>query len=47
METDNKVQDLILTTHHAFMHTFANTNAIKIVENHLGVAYMENLPVAG
>lgn len=47
MEADNKLQDLILTTHHAFMHTFSNTNAIKIVENHLGVAYMENLPVAG
>ncbi len=45
METDHKLQDLILTTHHAFMHTFANTNAMKIVENHLGVAYMENLPV--
>ncbi len=45
MEDDNKFQDLILTTHHAFMHSFSNTTAVKIVENHLGVAYMENLPI--
>jgi len=44
METDDVLQDLILTTHHAFMHTFSITDTIKIVENHLGVAYMENLP---
>ncbi len=42
MEEDNELQDLILTVHHAFMHTFANTTAVKIVENHLGVAYIEN-----
>lgn len=42
MEADNELQDLILTTHHAFMHTFANSVAVKIVENHLGVAYIEN-----
>lgn len=46
MEADDALQDIILTTHHAFMHTFANTNALKIVENQFGVAYMENLPVA-
>jgi Serine dehydrogenase proteinase len=45
MESDDKLRDLILTTHHAFMHTFSSTNATKIVENHLGVAYMENLPI--
>ncbi|SDX46076.1 serine protease, ClpP class [Hydrobacter penzbergensis] len=45
METDDTLQDLILTVHHAFMHTFASTNSIKIVENQFGVAYMENLPV--
>jgi hypothetical protein len=42
MEKDNELQDIILTTHHAFMHTFANSTASKIVENHLGVAYIEN-----
>lgn len=42
MEADNELQDLILTTHHAFMHTFGHSKASKIVENHLGVAYIEN-----
>ena len=41
MEIDNDLQDLILTTHHAFMHSFANSTAIKIVENQLGTAYVE------
>lgn len=43
MEDDQVLQDLILTAHHAFMHTFTNSNAVKVVENHLGVAYVENL----
>lgn len=42
MESDNHLQDLILTTHHAFMHTFGHSKASKIVENHLGIAYIEN-----
>lgn len=44
MEKDNDLQDLILTVHHAYMHTFANSTATKIVENHLGIAYIESLP---
>jgi len=44
MESDNDLQDIILTTHHAFMHTMSMSNAIKIVENHLGVTYIEQLP---
>ncbi len=38
LETDNELQDLVLTVHHAYMHTFAQSTAIKIIENHLGVA---------
>jgi hypothetical protein len=34
-EVDKKLQDLILTVHHAYMHTFYQTNAIKIIENHI------------
>lgn len=34
LENDDFFQDLVLTIHHAYMHTFATTNAIKIVENH-------------
>lgn len=45
METDNDLQDLILTVHHSFMHTFSNSTATKIVENHLGIAYIEQQPV--
>jgi len=44
MEDDNDLQDLILTVHHSFMHTFANTPSTKIVENHLGITYVESLP---
>jgi hypothetical protein len=32
------MQDKVLTVHHAYMHTMANTNAAKIIENHLGRA---------
>lgn len=45
MEEDDRLQDLFLTVHHAFMHTMANSPSIKVVENHLGVAYIENLVV--
>lgn len=38
LEDDKKLQDLTLTVHHAYMHTFSRTPAIKITENHLGVA---------
>jgi hypothetical protein len=45
MEQDNELQDLILTVHHSYMHTFASSMALKIVENHLGIAYVENMPM--
>jgi ATP-dependent protease ClpP protease subunit len=45
MEIDNELQDLILTVHHSFMHTFAHSTATKIVENHLGIAYVESIPI--
>lgn len=32
------LQDCVLTVHHAYMHTFASSKAIKIVENHTGSA---------
>ena len=40
LEEDNELQDLVLTVHHAFMHTFSNSSIIKIVENHNGQATM-------
>ncbi len=41
LENDDVLQDLVLTVHHAFMHTFSMTPANKIVENHLGVAMIQ------
>lgn len=38
LEDDGRLQDTILTIHHAYMHTFASSQAIKIVENHKGNA---------
>ncbi len=45
LESDFKkdFQDLVLTIHHAYMHTFASSTAIRIVENHLGNAIVFNL----
>ena len=35
-------QDCVLTIHHAYMHTFSNSSAIKIIENHNGSAVITN-----
>lgn len=35
-------QDCVLTVHHAYMHTFSNSNAIKIIENQNGSAIITN-----
>jgi ClpP class serine protease len=36
IESDQQLQDLVLTVHHCYMHALMNTGAIKIIENHLG-----------
>lgn len=36
------LQDCVLTIHHTYMHTFSNSVALKIVENHLGSAMIMN-----
>ena len=41
LEDNQDLQDAVLTTHHAFMHTFSNTFCVKIIENHNGIAYIE------
>jgi ATP-dependent protease ClpP protease subunit len=41
IEDDQDLQDLVLTVHHCFMHTMTNTNAFKIIENHLGAAFVK------
>jgi len=42
MEKDQKLQDLILTVHHCYMHALMNTPVLKIIENHGGEAFMKN-----
>ena len=39
------LQDCVLTIHHTYMHTFSNSAAVKIVENHLGGAMIMNEPL--
>jgi Serine dehydrogenase proteinase len=39
IETDAVLQDLVLTVHHCYMHTLANTGAAKLIENHVGRCY--------
>lgn len=34
LENSPDIQDCVLTIHHAYMHTFSNSPAYKIVENH-------------
>jgi hypothetical protein len=43
LEDDGRLQDAVLTVHHAFMVTLSNTPAAKIVENHNGAAFVKNV----
>jgi ClpP class serine protease len=46
VESDQTLQDLLLTVHHCFMHSLMNTNAYKMIENHLGVAFVKQVSLA-
>lgn len=41
LEKDPKLQDAVLSLHHACMLTFSTTPALKIIENHLGAAFIK------
>ena len=41
LETDQKLQDRVLSIHHIYCHTLSSTAACKIIENNLGVAYIQ------
>ncbi len=41
IEKDPKLQDLFLTVHHCYMHSLMNTPSFKIIENHLGSAFVK------
>jgi ClpP class serine protease len=44
LEEDAKLQDAVLTVHHAMIHSLSATNAFKIIENHKGVAMISSMP---
>jgi ClpP class serine protease len=43
LETDKKLQDLVLTVHHCYVHVFMNLPAYKMTENHKGIAIVKNI----
>jgi hypothetical protein len=43
LEDDPKLQDAVLAVHHACIHTLAHTPALKIIENHIGAAFIPGL----
>jgi hypothetical protein len=42
LEADQLLQDLVLSVFHAANLTFQTTGAIKIIENHMGRAYIRS-----
>ena len=40
LEQNQTEQDLFLSIHHAIAHTFNGTQAVKLIENNLGKAYL-------
>ena len=47
LESDSKLQDLVLSIHHACIHTLSSTGAIKIIENQKGIAFIQQSIVTG
>jgi hypothetical protein len=45
LEADNTLQEAALTVHHACIQTLAGTNAIKLIENHNGVAFVQQVQI--
>ena len=43
LEKDDRLQELVLSVHHACKLTLSSTPACKIIENHLGVAHIVTL----
>lgn len=40
-DSDEELQDLVLTIHHCYMHIFMNSGFFKAIENHNGVALLK------
>lgn len=43
LESNQNLQDAVLSVHHACMHTLAGTGAYKIIENHTGKAFIQQV----
>lgn len=43
LENDQAQQDDLLSVYHAVTHTFTNTSAVKIIENHKGNAFVNQM----
>ena len=41
LEENDELQDAVLTVHHACIQTLMDTPALKIIENHLGAAFIQ------
>ncbi len=46
LEDDDALQDAVLSVHHACIHTLTRTDAVKIIENHNGTAYIQVVKMA-
>lgn len=47
LESDQDLQDLVLSVYHASTHTFNGTAAVKIIENHVGRAFIKQQALRG
>jgi hypothetical protein len=47
LEDDDRLQDLVLSTHHAFTITMAETAVVKVIQNQTGTAYVSSLNLRG
>jgi hypothetical protein len=43
LESDQGMQDFVLSVFHATTHTFNGTAAVKVIENHLGKAFIKQI----
>ena len=43
LESQQKLQDLVLSAYHAAAHTHSGTNNVKIIENHKGDGIMQSV----
>lgn len=43
LEDDQKLQDIVLTLHHSLVLTLMQTGAVKVIENHRGIAHVTAL----